>query len=274
MRIALTTAGWLALILLGSTGLALVCACGSWRAERSPDAAAAADLDAGAPVVILPDDPAGTDDGGTLDPMDDAAGAIDADSRAPPDAPPGPPFDAGGGGICPGEIAEGDLVIDELMIAAVAGTGDHGEWLEVKSTRDCALDLRGLRGECPNGAHVYAFDVTEDVWLPPRGTFVVADSSDPALNHSLPGRVLQWSGGPGDVLRNKGGTVALRANGALIDTLTYPARPLTVGTSLAFPDDCPASARLDTTRWQSSAASFFPSFFGTPNATNADIRCR
>jgi hypothetical protein len=216
-------------------------------------------------------------------PLGDDDAEVDVDTRAP-EVPPSdagkpldarspPHFDAGPDGICSGPLSAGDLAIDELMIASVAGTGDHGEWLEVKSARDCAIDLRGLHGECATGATVHTFDVVEDLWLPPRQAFVVADSSDPAINHDLPGLVLVWSGSPGDVLRNLGDTVTLRTSSTLIDSVTYPSLARTVGASIAFPSDCPASARADWSRWQTSQNSWFPAFFGTPSAPNDDVHC-
>jgi hypothetical protein len=199
------------------------------------------------------------------------ANVADADSTG--EVAPAPPFDAGPGGTCDRPLAPGDLFIDELMIESIAGTGDHGEWLEIASTLECAIDLAGLHGECPRGAKVATFDVTGDLWVPARGTFVVADSSDPAINHDLPGTIIAWSGNLGDVLRNKGTTVTLRANDVVIDTLTYPALALTVGSSLEFPSDCDATMRSDWSLWSTARASWFPGFRGTPNAPNVDVPC-
>jgi hypothetical protein len=167
----------------------------------------------------------------------------------------------------------GDLQIEELLIESVAGTGDYGEWLEVRSLLPCAIDLRGLHGECPSGAKVRTFDVIDDLWIPPLGSFVVADSSDPAIDHALPGTLLVWAGQPGDVLRNKGATVSLYAQGTLVDSVTYPALTLVVGASVAFPADCPISRRGDWSAWQTSNASWFPGYRGTPNAPNSDVHC-
>ncbi|HEY8087714.1 MAG TPA: hypothetical protein VIF09_07715 [Polyangiaceae bacterium] len=187
------------------------------------------------------------------------------DAGATPDAAPE--------GACVGPLAPGDLIIDELMIESVAGTGDYGEWLEVASQRDCALDLRGLHGECPSGVKVRTFDITDDAWLPAGGFFLIADSVAPALNHDLPGTVVPWTGQPGDVLRNKGGTVTLRSNQTIVDSVTYPALKLTVGTSVAFPASCPATRRSDWSAWQTSRASWFPGFYGTPGAPDVDVQC-
>jgi hypothetical protein len=62
-------------------------------------------------------------------------------------------------------------------------------------------------------------------------------------------------------------------NDVVIDTLTYPAVSLTVGASLSFPSDCDPGARSDWTLWQTSTASWFPGFLGTPNAPNIDVTC-
>jgi hypothetical protein len=255
----------------GPTGFQLGDA-GPWADAGSVDAP---------PVLFPPDDPDDpSDPGGSFD----AAAAVVIDDSSvlvlPPlfgddaAAPPsGPPFDAGPDGECSGPLAPGDLAIDEILIASLSGTGDHGEWLEVASTRDCALDLIGLRGECPVGAKVVAFEVTSDLWIPARGSFVVADSLEPAVNHALPGVVIAWAGAPGDVLRNEGTTITLVAGTALIDAVTYPSIKLVIGTSMAFPADCAPSLRSDWAWWQPSQASWFPGFHGTPNAPNDDVAC-
>jgi hypothetical protein len=207
---------------------------------------------------------------------DDGAG-IDGAGNGPvaegTDAASGPPFDAGEGGVCPAGVGPGDLSVTELMIASVAGTGDHGEWLEVTSTRQCALNVHGLHGEVASGAKVRVVDVDDDVWLPAFGTFLIADSVDPALNHYLPGTVIAWAGQPGDVLRNMGDTITFLVDGQLVTSTTYPSLKLTDGSSLAFPADCPPSRADDWTAWQFSTASWFPGFYGTPNAANTDVHC-
>jgi hypothetical protein len=235
-------------------------------------------------AVAPGDDASGDDDDADFFPSYDAGASdtfLEPDSQLDAtagdasvvDGVPSPPFDAGPDGICTSPIAPGDLLIDELMISSVSGSGDYGEWLEVRSTRSCALDIVGLHGDCPTGAVVHTFDVMGDLWLEALGTFVVADSGDPVIDHALPGTLVVWDGSPGDVLRNGGDTVSLSMNGTLIDTVTYPALKLTVGTSFAFPSDCSTSARSVWTNWQASTASWFPAFFGTPNAPNDDVHC-
>jgi hypothetical protein len=206
----------------------------------------------------------------------DAASTLDASEAAVPTLDAARGGLAGGlvpDGACTEPLAPGDLQIEELMIESVAGAGDDGEWLEVKSLRACATNLRGLHGECPRGAKVSSFDVTDDRWIPPGGTFLVADSSNPTVDHSLPEPIVVWSGHVGDVLRNKGSTITLSLSGTRIDALTYPALALAVGDSVAFPSDCDAGARDDFTKWQRSSASWFPGFLGSPNSPNADVHC-
>jgi hypothetical protein len=225
------------------------------------------------------------DDGGGA-PGDDAGGAVDPwgdDAAWPGDEAPVTVASGDGGrdalsdgapeGACAGPPGAGELVVDELMIESVAGTGDYGEWLELRSTLACAADLRGLHGESANGAKIRSFDVSDDLWLPPGGTLVVADSADPTLNHDLPGLVVSWTGQPGDVLRNAGGTVTLRLDDVVVDTVTWPKYGGAIGTSLEFPADCDPATRSDLGRWKPASASWFPAFRGTPNAPNDDVPC-
>jgi hypothetical protein len=248
--------------------------------------AGASTPDAAGPELVSSGDDATTGaDGGSLawSGLDDAGASAQtwSDASAPPmlawdsgatsDAPSGTTDlpDAS----CVQPLGQGVLVIDELMIESVKGTGDYGELLEVQSTSGCVVNLHGLHGECPVGMKLHTFDVTEDMWLPPSGTFVVADTGDPAINHYLPGLIVTWAGQPGDVLRNDGATVTLTIDGGLVDTVTYPAFKLTIGASIAFPSNCPASNITDWTSWQTSTASWFPGFYGTPNAPNDDVSC-
>jgi Lamin Tail Domain len=185
----------------------------------------------------------------------------------------GPSLDAGGDAGCTQPIGPGVLVIDEMMIESVAGAGDYGQWIEIANTSSCAVDLSGLHAECPVGSKVRTLDVGEDVWIPPGGSFVIADSTDPAINHYLPGTVLAWDGDPGSVLRKSGGTISLMANDAIVDSVTWPKLAVLVGVSVEFPASCSPSQRSDWTAWQDAMSSWFPSFYGTPNAPNTDVSC-
>jgi hypothetical protein len=176
---------------------------------------------------------------------------------------------------CASALGPGDLIIDELMIASQSGAGDHGEWLEVQSTRDCVIDLDGLFAEVPHGKGTTIASITGSVMLAPHGFFLIADSDDPAVNHDLPGMVFVWgSGTSSDVLLNSGDAITLYTATATIDTLTYPdSSKLVDAASMAFPADCAPSLRLEFGNWQPSIASWTPGFFGTPMAPNTDVSC-
>jgi hypothetical protein len=250
-------------------------ACSPELQAPDPLAGLASD-DAAAQAPLMGDDAAGGDDattvlgddGGAIVPVDPEASTVVAWPEAAP-----PPDDAAPDGACTQPLAAGDLVIDELMIESVAGAGDYGEWVEIASTLSCMADLRGLHGETADGSKVRTFDVGFDLWLPPGATLVVADSPDPTLNHQLPGTLLAWSGHPGDVLRNEGGTLTLRMGDLVVDSVTWPAYKLAVGASIELPADCPPGVAGDFARWQPAVACWFPGFRGTPNAPNADVTC-
>ncbi len=177
------------------------------------------------------------------------------------------------GPACAPPALPGDLVIVEMMIASQAGGTDRGEWVEIRSTRTCGIDLVGLHAESPRGARLDTVDIGYDLWLPPLSSLLIADSIDPAVNHALPGPIVTWAGQPGDVLRNTGDTVTIMMGGTVIDSLTYPSLKLTVGTSKTFASSCDASLRGDWTKWQDSVASWTAGFTGTPNAPNTDVTC-
>jgi len=174
---------------------------------------------------------------------------------------------------CPTPLGPGDVVFDEVMISSVAGSSDRGQWLEVRSTRSCMLDLIGLHASAPHGQSFHTMDVTTDTWLEPGGFFLIADSTDPTENGGLPGLVLAWTGSPADALHKTSDTVTLSVGTTILDSLTYPSKKRTVGTSMAFPADCSPSLRTDFASWKASTASWAQGLFGTPAAPNTDVTC-
>ena len=213
-----------------------------------PDTGAAPPIDAAPDVVD-------TVDAGTVDSGNDSGTVVPADA-------------------CPGALGASDLAIVELMIAAQTGPGDQGEWLEVQSTRACSLNLRGLHFESPRVGGTDTLDIGDDFWLPPNGIFLVADSSDPAKNHSLPAPPLwTWLGSPSDVLDNGGDTITITMGGVTVDALTYPAFQLYSGRSISFPADCAWSDRSSWARWSYSFHVWTGTFQGTPNTDNTDVAC-
>jgi hypothetical protein len=261
--------------------LSMVTACAGAE-DTSPDAGsddAAVDANYGGGGSVIPsftaDGAPGTGgyaygaDGASMRPC-----PRDASSDAPPSGEAGI-ADASDAAACTTPLSAGDLVIDELMIASESGAGDHGEWLEVMSTRDCAIDLNGLFAEVPHGKGTTLASITTDILLPPHGFFLIADSSDPATNDDLPGTVVVWgTGTASDVLLNSGDTITLYTSTETIDMLTYPdPTKLVDGASMAFPSDCDPSLRTAFGNWQPSIASWTPGFFGTPSAPNTDVSC-
>jgi len=223
-------------------------------------------------VFVVPDmtgDGPGSGSTGHGESADGARASPCPESDAAPDAQEGGIEDVDAGGAVDGAgedaactlpLAPGDLVIDELMIASQSGTGDHGEWAEITSTRSCALNLNGLYAQVPHGQATTTAMVTSDLWLSPYTAFLIADSSNAAVNHDLPGTIVTW--GPGtssDVLKNSGNTITLFTATATIDTLMYTSTAKLVdGASMAFPSNCDPSLRTDFHDWQASLASWTP----------------
>jgi hypothetical protein len=214
-------------------------------------------------------------------PPDDASSPPDtSDDASPPpppdDASPPPPMDSGTVAppdACPNPLGAGDLAIVELMIESASGAGDGGEWIEIQSTHpDCSVNLNGLHAAVTSSGAT--LDVTSDLWIPANGIFVIADSTDPAVNNNLPSPIVfPWAGTTADVLENSGDTVTLTGGGATVDALTYPAFVLYVGVSISFPADCAWSDRSSWARWSYSANVWTSGFEGTPNADNTDVTC-
>ncbi len=232
-----------------------------------------------------PDDNGGSDDPSLVptlpDPMeastiDDDSGALDPGAR---------PNDGGvsegghvelsdGGAVnCSGPLAAGDVKIVEIMIASQSGSGDRGEWVEIQSSRACILDIKGLTVSSPRGTSTDSATVASDVYIPPGGSFVVADSSVSTDNHTLPNATLVATWNTYDVLKNTGDEIDVTSGSATIDTLTYPQFTLTPGRSIAFPSDCTWADRASWTRWSMSFNIWDSPFQGTPGADNTDVSC-
>jgi hypothetical protein len=207
------------------------------------------------------------------------SGAFGASSRPASSTKDSGVLDAGDSGTvlpkvyCEGPLEPGDLAVSELLITSRAGSGDDGEWVEIRSTRTCWLKVKGLTISSPRGVTAEnSVVITDDVEIEPRGSFVVADTLDPAKNHGIEGKVFAWAAT--DVLKNDGDTIKLALGATVIDTLTYPAfSNLVAGRTLAFPDDCTWAVRPDWQRWSLTFNEWSAGFKGTPNATNGDVAC-
>ena len=108
-------------------------------------------------------------------------------------------------------------------IASKSGLGDSGEWVEIRSTRDCWLHLAGVSVESPRGTSgVDTASVSgAAVDLAPNGTFVVADSDDATKNPAHGHRPLL---GRDDVPKNDGDTITVKLGEVQIDKVTYEPR--------------------------------------------------
>ena len=180
--------------------------------------------------------------------------------------------DAGGPVLCAGALAAGDVKVVELMIASQSGVGDKGEWIELQSTRQCTLNLKGLRVESPRGTGVDKAEVTADFLVPPNGIAVIAGSGLALDNHAVGSVAASFNAT--DVLKNDGDTVTVYAGvSTVIDTLTYPKFTLFIGRSVAFPWDCAWSDRASWARWSWSFNKWNGAFQGTPNDDNFDVAC-
>ncbi len=220
-----------------------------------------------------------SDDDGLTPTSDPDSGAFGAAERPAPKQEGGLTLDGGGDGgpvtktYCDGALKTGDLLIDELMLSSRAGSGDAGEWVEIRSTRTCWLKLKGLTVDSPRGSvPANVLTVTEDFDLAPKDAFVVAGSADPQKNNALPGKVFAWDST--DILKNDGDIINVKLGATVVDSLTYPAfSNLVAGRSLSFPADCQSTARNDWARWSLSFAVWKPGFRGTPNRANDDVAC-
>jgi hypothetical protein len=220
------------------------------------------------------------EDGGAFDlggrPSD---GTSSSDGGRPSEDPPsgvdGGKSDAGSSPtLCSGPLKAGDLKIVELMIASQAGSGDKGEWIEIQSTRSCTLQVQGVKVTSPRGNASDVAEIATSTLIPPYGTFVVANTTNTALNKGLPGKVFAFAGEPADVLKNDGDTVEVWAGTTPIDTLTYPKFTIMTGRSVSFPWDCTWNERSDWQRWSWSFDTYGSAGMkGTPNADNFDVAC-
>jgi len=224
--------------------------------ELTADGGATAVTAAAACEAILAPD-AGRDPG-----LAGAADAAPAFADASPDA-----------SACASPLALGDLVFDEVMIATEPGSDDRGQWLEVKSTRACTIDLLGLHATALHGQSFRTLDVTVDTWLPAGAFFLIADTTDPTENNALPGLVLAWAGSPADAIHKTSDVITLSVSGVTLDTLTYPDKTRPEATSLAFPAGCAPGLRAAFANWLPSTHSWAPGLYGTPGAPNTDVMC-
>lgn len=209
---------------------------------------------------------------------DDEAGTIAQDRPRPEGGTDGGSKDSAPAPVDAGPcttLAAGDLLIVELMVSSRPGAGDEAEWIEVRNMRNCVISLTNITIESPRGAVSDTVSINSGDKIQPGGTFVVASSSDPAKNNSLPGKVFGWN--TTDVLKNDGDIVRILKGTTVLDSITFPRfTNLTPGRSLSFPADCDPMHHPTWDRWSLSFNTWAgapATSKGTPNAPNDDVAC-
>jgi hypothetical protein len=188
------------------------------------------------------------------------------DAGPPQDA--GPPPDAG----VPCAPATGLVGISEVMISSRSGSGDRGEWFEVRNSGDCSVLLAGLAIVSP------AADGNEKVHVVTGGLLYAGDSFVFALsalaidNHGVPFDYAYGAGSAEDVVLDNGSDwLELRYLGASIDRVTWPNGGFTSGAARQFPAALPLGVNDDWGRWCSASALYSTTggvFYGTPGVAN------
>ncbi len=202
-------------------------------------------------------------DAGARDGGDAGAAEIEVGTDGGPPANP-----------CKTPLAKGDLAIVEVLLTAKTGTGDKGEWIEIKNTRSCTVNIKGLQVSSPRTATIDdVATVTVDTYVAAGGRFLVASSTDPKVNGGLAGTVIAFAGNTSDVLGNGGDDISIELGPLGIDTFGFDITGLTPGESLAFPETCVAADRGNPALWKSAKHSWAAGMYGTPNAPNTDVTC-
>lgn len=164
-------------------------------------------------------------------------------------------------------LRPGDLYFSEVMADPDTTADTWGEWFEVSSARDEAVDLAGLT--IHDDRHE-SFTVDVSFVLPPGGRAVFAESADPTRNGGItPDVVIQ-----GVSLSNSGDVLSLDAPGGTVDRVGlfelagffFPS-----GASLELRRRDPSASANDRSRAWCTATTAWPGSagdLGTPGAPN------
>lgn len=185
-----------------------------------------------------------------------------------------------GGPTCDPVPGPGDLQIVEMMISSKSGSSDYGEWVEIQNARNCAAFVKGVTVTSPRGGQgPNVATVTDDLVIPPWGTFLAVNDLDAAKNGHLTGPMISWQ--QTDVLKNDTDAVIVALGGVTLEEVTYSTGDPDVnlplaGQSYVFPAGCLGKDRDDWRFWQHGTNQYddTPTVVkGTPNAPNADVGC-
>ena len=154
------------------------------------------------------------------------------------------------------------VVINEVMANPRAVADERGEWIELRSLEDDALDLRGWRIISENDVGV---DIDRSVVLPPKGIIVLARDGDVRANGGVRA---SYAYGSRVALGNGADWIALKTpDGATVDSVAWTS-PLR-GRSRAVVDAAMRQADIAGRGWATSTTTFGDGDFGTPGASNA-----
>jgi hypothetical protein len=271
--------GW---VLVGAAAASLLggCASGVDRGfaagddrNRTPDGAVSPE-DA---AVNTPDDSAVVPD---VDGHPEPDAAADLDAAVEPDAPSEPdaavdpepmerwsiPCPA-----CPWRRPRAtNILISEVMIASITGSGDKGEWFEIHNVGNCIVDLAGLQIVSPTGSGAEKVHAIVAGTIDPDGYFVLALSGNASDNHGLKYDYVYENSALDDVvLNNSADWIELRAGGLAIDRVSWPSSGFAYGATKYFPSNLDPGLNDDWSKWLVSTSSYSSmggTFLGTPGA--------
>jgi hypothetical protein len=179
-----------------------------------------------------------------------------------------PLLDDCGEAACIDIVAEGELVLTEIMADPEAVVDDLGEWFELSNLRDEPVDLRGLVVSDALGA---GFTVTESVIVQPGAYAVLAANGDPARNGGVdaawdyPYASLSLANGVDEISLSHSDVIFDRV--AWDDGVTFPRL---AGASMALdPDQLDAGSNDDGGNWCTATSAYGDGDLGTPGAANA-----
>lgn len=248
---------------------------GSPRDAASQDAASsdAGRADGGTVDAGAPTDAGGADSGpSAMDAATDAATSRDAGRDAGTDAGTDAGVDGGrdAGTTCAPTSER--IAIVELMISSVSGSGDRGEWIELRNAGDCTVDLGGLTLVSPasgTGPEV-SYTVPAGTIVTAGGRLVLAQSANPSENHGLTFDLAY--GASGLVLDNGGDWIELRSGAGTIDRVSWTATTFVRGATRTFPDARPIATNDNQANWCNATTAYSSAtggpFYGTPGGPN------
>jgi hypothetical protein len=166
----------------------------------------------------------------------------------------------------------GVVGISEVMISSRSGSGDRGEWFEVRNDGDCSVLLAGIAIVSPDPGGAEKMHLVTAGLVFPHDSAVLALSALPADNHGVPFDYAYGNGTPDDVVLDNGNDwLELRYLGTPLDRVTWPNGGFVTGSARQFPDSLPLGVNDEWGRWCSASAVYSTTdgtFYGTPGDPN------